>query len=183
MARPAPRRSMRVLAAVGVPIVAFIAPLASGLTRDPGAVPDALVGRPAPGFSLRVVGGPHDVSLGRLRGEVVVVNFWASWCVACREEHDAIAAASDRFRGRGVAFVGIAFEDRPADAERFVADMGERWPHAIDADGRVGLAYGVTGVPETVVIDPEGIVAARWIGPVTYEQLAGAIRPLVGAAR
>jgi cytochrome c biogenesis protein CcmG/thiol:disulfide interchange protein DsbE len=176
-------RSLRAAAVVGLPIVLFTLPLAYGLTRDPNARSEALVGHAAPGFSLPLLGGSGDVSLDRLRGRVVVLNFWASWCSACREEHQALADAWTRFRPRGAALVGIAFEDREQDASRFVAELGEGWPHGIDPGDRIGMSYGVTGVPETVVIDPSGNVAARWVGPVTYDQLAAAIRGALKVAR
>ena len=98
--------------------------LAFGLSRDPTVIKSPLVGRLAPDFSLRTLAGSGTVELSRFRGQVVVINFWASWCVDCRVEHPALAAAWDRYRDQGVVFLGIAFQDRVSDSRAYLAQLG-----------------------------------------------------------
>jgi cytochrome c biogenesis protein CcmG/thiol:disulfide interchange protein DsbE len=111
------------------------------------------------------------VRLGDLRGRVVVVNFWASWCAECRVEHPALSAAWNRFRDAGVVLVGIDFQDDHPSALAYLAGTGTGWPVVADPGSRTALAYGVYGIPETFVIGPDGRVTAKHVGPVTYDQL------------
>ena len=174
-----PRRG-RLLLAVLVPAIAFVLLLATGLGEDPRALPSELVRRPAPTFVLPRLGGGRGVDLRQLRGQVVVVNFWASWCVACREEHPNLLAAWDRYRERGVVLIGIDFEDTREAALAYTNEMGGDWPLVIDPGSRTAIAYGVFGVPETFVIAPDGTITAKKVGAVTYEWLT---REIEGALR
>ena len=151
-----------------VPLVLFALLLASGLGRDPRALPSELVGRPAPPFSLPRIDADGRVDLGDLDGQVVVVNFWASWCIPCREEHQALAAAWDRYRERGVVVLGVSFEDAREAALAFRDELGGDWPLVDDPGSRTAIDYGVFGVPETFVIAPDGTIAAKTTGAVTY---------------
>jgi cytochrome c biogenesis protein CcmG/thiol:disulfide interchange protein DsbE len=160
-----------VVAAVVLPIVAFALLLATGLGRDPRSVPSELVGEPAPTFDLPRLGEEGSVDLAALRGQVVVVNFWASWCLACRDEHPALDEAWRRYRDRGVVVVGVDFEDTEEAALAYVSEMGGDWPLVTDPGSRTAIAYGVFGVPETFVIAPDGTIAAKTIGAVTYAWL------------
>jgi cytochrome c biogenesis protein CcmG/thiol:disulfide interchange protein DsbE len=163
-----------------LPVLAFALLLASGLGKDPRALPSELVGRRAPTFSLPQLGGGPRLELTTLRGQVVVVNFWASWCLACREEQPSLLAAWGRYRERGVVLVGIDFEDTEDAALAYAAEMGGDWPLVTDPGSRTAIAYGVYGVPETFVISPDGTIAAKAVGGVTYEWLTeeidGALR-------
>lgn len=152
-------------------VLAFTLLLASGVGRDPRELPSELVGTRAPTFTLPGLGGGEGVDLASLRGQVVVVNFWASWCLACREEHPDLLAAWGRYRERGVVFVGIDFEDTEAAALAYAEEMGGDWPLVTDAGSRTAIAYGVFGVPETFVIAPDGTITAKKVGAVTYEWL------------
>jgi len=111
---------------------------------------------------------------------VVVVNFWASWCVPCREEHDALASAWGRYRERGVVVLGVSFEDTRESALAFRDELKGDWPLADDPSSQTAIAYGVFGVPETFVIAPDGTIAAKTTGAVTYEwltdEIEGALR-------
>jgi cytochrome c biogenesis protein CcmG, thiol:disulfide interchange protein DsbE len=169
------RRRSRWWWAALVPVVAFAVLLASGLGRDPRAIPDVIVGKAAPAFSLPALDGSGPVDLASLRGNVVVVNFWASWCVECRQEHPALLAAWDRYRERGVVFVGVDFEDSATDARRYAADMGGDWPVVSDPGSKTAIAFGVFGVPETYVVAPDGTVIAKRIGGVDYAWLTDRI--------
>ena len=158
-----------------VPVVAFTLLLASGFGRDPRELPSELLGKRAPMFTLPRLGGGDQIDLASLRGQVVVVNFWASWCLACREEHPDLLAAWDRYRERGVVLVGVDFEDTEAAALAYAREMGGDWPLVTDPGSRTAIAYGVFGVPETFVIAQDGTITAKKIGAVTYAWLTGEI--------
>jgi cytochrome c biogenesis protein CcmG/thiol:disulfide interchange protein DsbE len=145
--------------------------LASGLRGDPALIRSPLIGRPAPGFDLPRVDGDGTISLSSLRGRVVVLNFWASWCGPCRVEHPDLEAAWQRYREHGVVIIGVGYQDRAADALAFRRDLGGDWPLVEDPESRIALAYGVTGVPETFFVAPDGRVSGKSYGPVTYETL------------
>jgi cytochrome c biogenesis protein CcmG, thiol:disulfide interchange protein DsbE len=178
---PASRRSRWWWLAL-VPVVAFALLLASGLGRDPSELPSELVGRSAPAFSLPALSGDTNVDLATLRGNVVVVNFWASWCAECRDEHPALLNAWDRYRDRGVVFVGVDFEDSAEDAAAYAREMGGDWPLATDPGSRAAIDFGVFGVPETFVLDADGTIVAKQVGPVDYEWLISAIERALGGS-
>lgn len=171
---PARSRGRRrlILGGVLVAVLGFVLLLASGLGGDPRELPSELVDERAPTFSLPRLGGVGTIDLASLRGQVVVVNFWASWCQACREEHPDLMAAWDRYRDRGVVLIGIDFEDTEQAALAYTEEMGGDWPLVTDPGSRTAIAYGVFGVPETFVIAPNGMITAKRVGAVTYEWLS-----------
>jgi len=173
------RSRLRMIAVV-VALLMFALLLASGLGRDPRELPSELEGDPAPMFSLPRLDADGTVALSDLDGQVVVLNFWASWCVPCREEHPALAAAWGRYRERGVVFLGVVFEDGAESALVFADELGTDWPLATDPGSRTAIAYGVFGIPETFVIAPDGTISAKRVGAVDYawltEQVDGALR-------
>jgi len=179
-----PSRSRRrrgrwvVLAVVLVAVTLVASVFVFGLGRDPTVVRSALIGREAPSFDLPLLSGPGTVRLSDLRGKVVVLNFWASWCTDCRIEHSALAAAWDRYRDQGVVLVGVAFEDTASSSRAFAQSLGMDWPIVSDAASRTALAYGVYGVPETFFIGRDGVIASRWVGPVPYAHLTDEITRL-----
>jgi cytochrome c biogenesis protein CcmG, thiol:disulfide interchange protein DsbE len=174
-----PRRPLLPVATVVV-AVALAAWLGSaGLGRDPAAIRSPLLGRPAPDFALRALGADRMVRLGDLRGQVVVLNFWASWCAECRDEHPALSAAWSRFRDAGVVLVGVDFQDDHPSALAYLSERGTSWPVVADPGSRTALAYGVYGIPETFFIGPDGRIAAKQVGPVTYDQLVREITRLL----
>ena len=178
------RSRTRVIALTLIPVIGFALLLASGLGRDPRALPSELISDRAPAFALPELGGQGTIS-GPLEGQVVVVNFWASWCLECRQEHPALAAAWDRYRERGVVFVGVVFEDAEGPALSYASEQGGDWPLVVDPGSRTAIAYGVFGVPETFVIAPDGTIAAKTVGEVTYtwltEEIDRALRTEVSA--
>lgn len=163
------------LGGVAAGVVALSGILAFGLSRDPGVIGSPLVGRQAPDFALETLEGDATVRLAELRGQVVVLNFWASWCRGCREEHPALAEAWNRYRDRGVVLLGIIFQDSPSASRAYVQELGGGWPVLTDPGARQAIAYGVFGIPETFVIDREGRVVARHVGAVRYTELVGQI--------
>jgi cytochrome c biogenesis protein CcmG/thiol:disulfide interchange protein DsbE len=180
---PPPRRPRGlVAAAILVPIVAFALLLASGLGRDPSELPSELVQERAPDFTLPRLGGEGTFDLASLRGQVVVVNFWASWCEPCKQEHPALRAAWDRYRERGVVLVGVDFEDSEEAALAFAEEFGGDWPLVSDPGSRTAIAYGVFGVPETFVVAPDGTITAKTVGAVTYEWLTDEIESALRTA-
>jgi len=160
--------------------------LAVGLRSGDSQAASPLQGRAAPDFTLPGLdGGPHTaVRLSSLRGQVVVVNFWASWCTECHTEQAALNQTWQRFRNAGVVMVGVNFQDAAGDARDYAARVGASYPLVVDRSSRTALDYGLRGIPETFVVDRHGALVHRLIGPVTADRLAGLISPLLdGSAR
>jgi cytochrome c biogenesis protein CcmG/thiol:disulfide interchange protein DsbE len=165
-----------------IPLALFLALagfLAVGLKRDPREVPSPLVGRPAPQFNLPRLAAADGsrFSPAEMKGKVWLLNVWASWCVSCLQEHPVLLA----FSKRGVApLVGLDYKDGTDDAVRWLAKHGDPYLLSVaDRDGRVGIDYGVYGVPETYVIDKAGTIRFKQIGPVTPEVMQEKILPLI----
>ncbi len=129
---------------------------------------------PAPDFTLTLFSG-ETIRLADFRGNVVVVNFWASWCPPCRREASRLEAVYQRYRPRGVVFVGIDVQDEDADAQAFIKQYGISYPNGPDRSSRIDTDYSVTGLPTTVVINPDGQIHRVWQGEIQEEQLTGFI--------
>lgn len=172
---------MKRMVIVAVPLVLFavlLGFLAVGLKHDPHEIPSPLIDKPAPDFRLPQLDvATATFSPAEMRGKVWMLNVWASWCGSCREEHPLLVA----FAGSAqVPLIGLDYKDTPADAKRWLERFGNPYKLvAQDADGRVGIDYGVYGVPETYVIDRAGVIRYKQIGPVTQEVLDGTILPLI----
>lgn len=151
--------------------------LAIGLSRDPREVPSPLVGKPAPAFSLPQLTSEATFSPKDMAGKVWLLNVWASWCVSCRQEHPILVD----FAKRKIApLVGLDYKDQRPEALAWLARHGDPYDlSVVDADGRVGIDYGVYGVPETYVIDKAGVIRFKQIGPVTPEVMSNKIVPLI----
>jgi cytochrome c biogenesis protein CcmG/thiol:disulfide interchange protein DsbE len=175
------RPSRTRFAALILPLLLFVGIavfLAIGLTRDPREVPSPLIGKPVPAFSLPPVRGRTlGLASTDFKGEVSLVNVFASWCVACRAEHPLLT----QIQREGIVPVhGLNYKDRPEDAARWLDQMGDPYTRtAADLDGRVGIDWGVYGVPETFVIDREGRIAYKVIGPVSPEVWRDTLLPLI----
>jgi cytochrome c biogenesis protein CcmG/thiol:disulfide interchange protein DsbE len=164
-----------------IPLVIFIVIIAFlwiGLGRDPREVPSPLIGKPAPAFKLTQL---HEtgktLSNDDLKGKVWLLNVWASWCVSCRVEHPLLVQLG---KANIVPVYGLDYKDKPDDGRAWLAQNGDPYSASIvDQDGRVGIDYGVYGVPETFVIDKSGVVRYKQIGPLTVEALQQKILPLV----
>jgi cytochrome c biogenesis protein CcmG/thiol:disulfide interchange protein DsbE len=161
--------------AVFVVLVIF---LGIGLGLNPREVPSPLIGKPAPAFKLAQLHESGKV-LGRedMLGKVWLLNVWASWCVSCREEHPILVELSKR---NVVPIYGLNYKDKQDEALGWLKQFGDPYTASIvDRDGRVGIDYGVYGVPETFVIDKAGFIRYKQIGPVTPQALKDKILPLV----
>ena len=179
----APMRRRNVLAFLPLALAAMLAVvLAWGLTRDPSTLPSTLIGKPVPAFDLPPVKGRTlGLSSADLKGEVSLVNVFASWCVACRAEHPLFM----KLAAQGtVPLHGLNYKDQPDDAAQWLDSLGDPYTRTgADISGRVAIDWGVYGVPETFVISADGRVAYKHIGPVSEEALNGTILPLVEELR
>ena len=149
-----------------------------GLRHDPHEIPSPLINRPAPQFNLPRLHTPEQsFNPSSLRGQVWLLNVWASWCVSCREEHPVLVAFA---KTSSLPIIGLDYKDQRADALAWLDQLGNPYTLSVsDADGRVGIDYGVYGVPETYVIDKQGVIRMKHIGVVTNDVLQKKILPLV----
>ena len=168
-----------------LPLALFLALavfLGIGLNHDPRELPSPLVGKAAPAFALPrlVAEGAAEAAHftpAEMKGKVWMLNVWASWCVSCRQEHPVLM---DVARSGIVPLIGLDYKDKPEDGKAWLAQHGDPYRTSIvDADGRVGIDWGVYGVPETFVIDKDGVIRHKHIGPVTADALRQTILPLV----
>ena len=164
-----------------IPLAVFgllVAFFAIGLTRDPREVPSPLVDKPAPAFKLAQLHEPQLAFAPEdMKGKVWLLNVWASWCVSCRVEHPLLVEMA---KSRVVPIVGLNYKDKREDGTQWLKKFGDPYAlSAYDIDGRVGIDYGVYGAPETFVIDKQGIIRYKQIGPITPEALEKKILPLI----
>ena len=152
--------------------------LGTGLKLDPKEVPSPLIGKPAPAFALARLDDPaQTIRRDDLLGQVWMLNVWASWCVACREEHPLLVEFA---KSKMLPIYGLNYKDKPAAGQKWLADFGNPYNASLtDLDGRVGIDYGVYGVPETFIMDRQGVVRFKQIGPITPEVIRTKIEPLV----
>lgn len=178
-AGPPPGNGRRLAAYIPLAVFAAMAVvLGIGLTKDPRLVPSPLIGKPVPQFSLPPVKGlALGLATSDLKGQVALVNVFASWCVACREEHPVLLALAKK----GIVPIqGLDYKDKPADARAWLDQLGDPYTRTgADISGRVGIDWGVYGVPETFVVDRNGVIAYKHIGPITPKVLEDTILPLV----
>ncbi len=159
-------------------IAALVVVLMLSFRFDPRDIRTGTVGKPAAAFTLDRLDGNGKVALSDHAGKVVVLNFWASWCIPCKEENPALVRVWERYRSSDVVLIGIVYQDSLDSARRYVRDNGVTWPTATDEDGRIAFAYGVRGIPETYFIGPDGIIAGRHIGAIDEATLVAAIDSL-----
>jgi cytochrome c biogenesis protein CcmG/thiol:disulfide interchange protein DsbE len=152
----------------GVIFVALIGFFFVGLHRDKSELPSPLIGKPAPQFELSLVEDPDKtISTASLKGKPFVFNVWATWCVACRQEHAALLQIAQRGE---VPLIGLDWNDDRAKAQRWLRQLGNPYAAtAFDGDGRVAIDWGVYGAPETFLVDANGIVVYKYIGPLTID--------------
>jgi cytochrome c biogenesis protein CcmG, thiol:disulfide interchange protein DsbE len=164
-----------------IPLVIFgvlVVFLAIGLGRDPHEVPSPLINKAAPAFKLPQLKDPSkSFSAEEMRGRVWLLNVWASWCISCRDEHPLLIEYA---RGGAVPIYGLNYKDKPEDALAWLGELGDPYVLSVsDLDGRVGIDYGVYGAPETYLIDQQGLIRFKQVGPVTPDIWSKNILPLV----
>jgi cytochrome c biogenesis protein CcmG/thiol:disulfide interchange protein DsbE len=164
-----------------IPLLGFgvlILFLWKGLKLDPHEVPSPLIDKPAPGFALtRLDDSSKVVRRDDMLGKVWMLNVWASWCVACREEHAALVEFS---RTKTIPIIGLNYKDTRAEGLGWLGQFGNPYDASVfDQDGRVGIDFGVYGVPETFVIDKKGVIRLKQIGPLTPKLIETRIQPLL----
>jgi cytochrome c biogenesis protein CcmG/thiol:disulfide interchange protein DsbE len=167
-----------VVAAVGVIVLGII--FTSRFDRDITLTQSPLIDEPVPDVKIRYLDSTDEFKLTDYRGDIVVVNFWASWCLNCRVEHEALNAAAAGYADLGVSFVGIAYQDRESASRAFLEELGRGDPYTygIDEGSRVAVEFGVLGLPETFFIDRDGIVRGKVSGPLNLDFLSRTIEAL-----
>ena len=159
---------------VGI-IAALVVVLVLAFRRDPHDIRTGTIGRPAAAFTLQKLDGSGTLALDDAKGKVIVINFFASWCIPCKEENPALVRVYERYRSSDVVFVGVLYQDSRDSGLRYVRDNGVVWPTASDDDGRVAFSYGVFGIPETYFIGADGVIQGRHFGPIDETTLVTAI--------
>ena len=154
---------------------ALVAVFFFALGKDPQHIDSPLIGRVAPPFTLQAVGTHEMVDLSRYRGKPVVLNFWATWCHPCWDEHPVLTQVSQMTAGQ-VQFVGVVFQDEESKIENFLRQRGWAYPTLVDVAGKTAIAYGVGGVPETYFLDKNGKIVAKYEGPMSAEILQANIQ-------
>ncbi len=166
-----------------MPLIIFallVALLWYGLGLNPRLVPSPLIGKSSPEFELPLLNAPGKLTHEDLKGEITLLNVFASWCFACRQEHQAITQLSQK----GFRVIGFNYKDKPQDANAWLRQFGNPYQVvAQDLEGRVGIDWGVYGAPETFVIDHNGIVRDKRVGPVDQEYISETLMPLVEQIR
>lgn len=162
------------LAVFGLLVLVFF----RGLFLDPSEVPSPLIGKPAPAFELPQLKDPgQTLSSEALQGQVSLVNVWATWCVGCRQEHDALLAIAER---NVVPIYGLNYKDERAAAVNWLKQLGDPYvASAFDKDGRVALDWGVYGAPETFLVDASGVVRFKRLGPLSIDDFESNLLPLI----
>lgn len=173
------RKVLLIGLAIIIPIVAI---LFLNLGRNPHKVDSPLIGRDLIEFKLREVGSGAPMDIASLKGKPMVINFWATWCQPCYAEH-GVLTRSARMMGSDVQFVGVVFDDEESRILKFLDENGRAYPTLVDEGGKVAIAYGVYGVPETFFVDRGGRIVAKHEGPLTDAMLSTYIASTMGVAR
>ena len=159
-----------VLVVGGIIAAALVGILFLGLGKDPSAIRSPLIGKPAPSFALKEVGSGQTIDISQFKGKPVIINFWATWCNPCWEEHPVLVANA-RMLQPNVQFLGVVFQDEESKILGFLQQRGSSYPTLVDDKGKSAIAYGVGGVPETFFLDGNGVSRAKYSGPMSSDIL------------
>ncbi|MDX2343658.1 MAG: redoxin domain-containing protein [Acidimicrobiia bacterium] len=167
--------------AAGIAVMVFGIIFVGRFDADITLTPSPLIDEPAPDVTIRYLDSADEFRLADYQGQIVVINFWASWCLNCRTEHEALNTAAAGYDDLGVSFIGVAYQDRESASKDFLAELGRGDPYTygIDEGSRVAVEFGILGLPETFFIDREGIIRAKVSGPVSGALLAQTIEAIV----
>lgn len=165
----------------GVLFVALAVIFASRFGSDPSVTASPLRGKVAPQGAIALMDGTGEVSVADYAGDIVVVNFWASWCLGCRTEHGALAKAAEDYEAFDTTFIAINYQDDPARAEAFLDELGRSDPtiYTVDEGSTTAFQWGVLGLPETFFVDRSGVVVGKVSGPVSYGLLSATIDKII----
>jgi cytochrome c biogenesis protein CcmG, thiol:disulfide interchange protein DsbE len=159
--------------------VGFLILISRSFGKDPHAVPFMMIDKPAPQFVLKDLNSGQRVSLEQFKGRPLLINFWATWCGPCRQEHPVISWGFENFNDK-VTFLGVVYEDTEESAKKFLVENPTGYPQMLDANGSMAVDYGVTGVPETYFVDKAGIIRGKWAQPIDPQRLQNCINELNG---
>ena len=154
---------------------ALLGVLFLGLGKNPAEIRTPLIGKPAPAFALREVGTGQTIDLAQFKGKPVIINFWATWCGPCWEEHPVLVANA-RMLQPNVQFLGVVFDDTEEKILGFLQQRGSSYPTVVDQAGKTAIAYGIGGVPETYFVDANGVIRAKYSGPMSSDILQENLR-------
>lgn len=161
----------RTVLIVGIIITAvLVGILFVGLGKNPSEIRSPLIGKPAPTFALRQVGTNQTIDVSQFRGKPLVINFWATWCGPCWEEHPVLVANAQMLSPQ-VQFLGVVFQDKEEKILGFLEQRGSSYPTVVDDAGKTAIAYGIGGVPETFFLNKDGVIVAKYNGPMTPDIL------------
>lgn len=166
----------RTVAIVGLVLAAvLIGVLFTGLGKNPAQIRSPLIGKPAPTFALREVGTGRTIDISQFKGKPMVINFWATWCNPCWDEHPVLVANARRHEA-DVQFLGVVFQDTEDKILSFLRQRGSSYPTVVDDKGKTAIAYGIGGVPETFFLDKNGVIVAKFNGPMSTDDLQENLR-------
>jgi cytochrome c biogenesis protein CcmG/thiol:disulfide interchange protein DsbE len=172
-------KSVIVLTIAAALVAVVVGAMATRFGTDPKAVASPLVGTPVADLELPYLEGEGSVKLADAGGDILVVNFWASWCLPCRSEHPLLVETARRWESAGVRIVGVVYQDSVDQATSFLGEFGRGFENVIDDGGRAAIAFGVFGIPETFFVDRDGLIAGVVRGPIDGATLESALEKLL----
>ncbi len=174
-------RMVWVVIAAGLAFLVMAVIFAGRFGTDPSISSSPLIGQPAPSSQIALMDGSGSIEVDDYPGDIRVINYWASWCLGCRTEHQALMRAALDYSGYGVTFIAINYQDTPSNAADFLDELGRSavTVYTVDEDSRTAFEWGVLGLPETFFVDRDGIVVGKVSGPVSYELLSQTIDQII----